>query len=55
MMVMVYSLHPELKDTINIVTLYKKGNRADCGNYKGISLLSIAGKLLARIVSFRLG
>lgn len=34
-----------------IVTLYKnKSNRSDCNNYHGISLLSIAGKLFARVV-----
>lgn len=38
----------------NIVTIFKKGNKTECGNYRGISLLSIAGKLLARIVSYRL-
>ena len=39
----------------NIVTLYKnKGDRGDCNNYRGISLLSIAGKLFARIVLQRL-
>ena len=39
----------------NIVTLYKnKGDRSDCNNYRGISLLSIVGKLFARIALNRL-
>ena len=36
---------------VNIVTLYKnKGGRSDCSNYHSMSLLSIMGKLFARIV-----
>ena len=32
-----------------IVTLYKKkGDKSDCNNFRGISLLSIMGKLYAR-------
>ena len=39
----------------NIVTLYKnKGDRSDCNNYRGISLLSIVGKVFARVVLARL-
>ncbi len=40
----------ELKDA-SIVHLYEhKGNQQDCDNHHGISLLSVAGKILARIV-----
>ena len=35
----------------NIVTLYKnKGDRGDCNNYRGISLLNIVGKLFTKDV-----
>jgi hypothetical protein len=44
----------EFKDA-SIVHLYKrKGNRQVCDNHRGISLLSIAGKILARILLNRL-
>ena len=34
----------------NIVTLYKnKGDRGDCNNYCGISLLNIVGKLFTKL------
>ena len=38
-----------------IVTLYENnGERSDCNNYRGISLLNIVGKLYARVVLVRL-
>ena len=38
-----------------IVTLYKnKGDRSDCNSYRGISLLSIVGKVYARVALGRL-
>lgn len=38
----------------NIVAIFKKGDRANCENYRGISLLSNTGKVLARILLNRL-
>ncbi|XP_047490913.1 uncharacterized protein LOC125040403 [Penaeus chinensis] len=39
----------------NIITLYKnKGDKSDCNNYRGISLLSIVGKVFARVTLTRL-
>jgi len=38
----------------NIVTVFKKGDRENCNNYPGISLLSIASKIFARILLHRL-
>ena len=38
-----------------IVSLYKKkGSKSDCRNYNGISLLSVAGKIFARVIFNRL-
>lgn len=47
------SIPDDLRDAL-IVTIFKKGDKTVCGNYRGISLLSIAGKILARILSQRL-
>ena len=41
---------PQAWKDANIVTIYKKGDRTDSENYRGISLLSIAGKIFARIL-----
>ena len=44
-------LPQDLRDAV-IVSLYKnKGEKPDCSNYRGISLLSIAGKILARTLA----
>ncbi len=38
-----------------IVLLYKgKGNRGECNNYRGISLLSVPGKIYGRILNERM-
>ena len=38
-----------------IINLYKnKGERSDCNNYRGIFLLSIVGKIFARVILVRL-
>ena len=46
---------PQDMRNAKIITLYKnKGDRSDCNNYRGISLLSIIGKVFARVVLVRL-
>ena len=41
------------KDAI-IMVLDKKKDRAECGNYRGISLVAHAGKILLKIIARRL-
>ena len=46
---------PQQWKDASIVAIYKnKGDRADCGNSHGISLLSVGGKILARVMLNRL-
>ena len=48
------TLPQDLRDAV-IVSLYKiKGEKSDCSNYRGITLLSIAGKIVARVLLNRL-
>ena len=44
----------DLRDAV-IISLYKNmGEKSDCSNYRGITLLSIAGKILAFVLLNRL-
>lgn len=44
----------DLKNAKIITTYKNKGDRGDCNSYRGISLLSATGKVLARILLKRL-
>lgn len=45
---------PEEWNESVVVPIYKKGNRKDCNNYRGISLLNSAYKIYAKIITNRL-
>ena len=46
---------PQTMRDAKIITLFKnKGDRSDCNNYRGISLLAIVGKVFARVALSRL-
>ena len=48
------SVPQDMRDA-KIITPYKnKGERSDCNNYRGISLLSVVGKVFARVILIRL-
>jgi hypothetical protein len=46
-------LPEQLKESI-ILRIYKKGDKTDCSNYRGISLLSASHKILSNILLSRL-
>jgi len=46
-------LPKEWKESI-MVSVYKKGNKTDCSNYRGISLLPSTYKILSNILPSRL-
>ncbi|MEP5376703.1 MAG: hypothetical protein ABJQ14_13080 [Hyphomicrobiales bacterium] len=48
-----HSVFTQWKDAI-IKVLHKKKDRTDCNNYRGISLVAHAGKVLLKIVASRL-
>ena len=45
---------PQKRKDASIIHLHNKGNRQLCDNYRGISLLAIAGNILARVMINRL-
>ena len=62
--VVLVSMHADLQSAWNtgiiptdwkraLVPLWKgKGNHQDCNNYRGVTLLSVLGKVFARIITF---
>jgi len=53
----IWHQHAVLQDFKNALTVHvfkKKGDRSVCDDYRGISLLSIPGKILGRIILNRL-
>lgn len=39
---------------MSVTSIYKKGSRQDCSNYRGISVLGAFQKVLGRIIKSRL-
>ena len=53
-MLSIYTILLEFKDALIIHLFKRNGTRQLCDNHRGISLLSIAGKVLARVLLYRL-
>ena len=45
---------PEEWNSASIVSIPKKGNLADCNNYRGISLINVGIKILSKIITNRI-
>ena len=45
---------PQQRKDAVITVLHKKGDKTECGNYRGISLVSDAGKVLLKVVARKL-
>jgi len=45
---------PEEWKESNIVSIYKMGDKTDCSNYRGITLLLTTNKILSKILLSRL-
>ena len=46
---------PQQRKDATIKVLHKKKDRMECGNYRGISLVAHAGKVLLKVIAGRLG
>ena len=44
----------DLRDAVNVSVYKCKGEKSDCSSYRSITLLAIAGKILARLLLNRL-
>lgn len=44
----------QLEEVINTTNIQEKGNKNECNNYRGISFLSTAVKVLEQIIDKRL-
>ena len=45
---------PKAWNEAKVISLFKKGNKNDCGNYRGISLIDTAYKIYAKILNNRI-